>query len=141
MRRGPFLLLLLLLAPAALAGEEDSLQQWQSAVEKIVSGIVLGPFRNDFGPPYIAQRTRSGALNAQVSRFRAKVAMHMVESVETQLYVCPLEHMSGSAVAQVVVEELRAHNFTTASWLDGPNLKCPGRTGYLYVEVPPPRDE
>lgn len=121
---------------------DSELSLWKQAVERIVSGIVLGPFQDTFSPEHVAKRTKESALNAQLNRFRAKVAVQMMESVGTQLFVCPMEHMDTHVVPRVLEQELRAHNFTTAAWIRHPHSPwCPGRDGHLFVEIPEPQKE
>lgn len=123
---------LVLLAFLVAASSEGDVE-WKHAVEEIMASVVLGPLRPDFGPEALRRRTREGAIRAQTNRLRARVAVAMIESAGELVEACLLEHTSPEA-ARALVDELRAHNFTSASWIRD-ERRCHG--GYIRVEVPP----
>jgi hypothetical protein len=135
--KGLVLLAFLVVGVVVASDDPKDSAEWKHAVEEVMASVVLGPLRPDFGPEALRRRTREGAVRAQTNRLRARVAVAMIESTGELVEACLLEHTSPEA-ARALVDELRAHNFTSASWIRD-ERRCHG--GYIRVEVPPPAEK
>lgn len=125
--------LLLLLLALATATEDEQHTKWVRAVEEILSGVMLGPLKEEFTPSYLARRTREASLKAQTNRFRARVATAMAESLEDHVIVCRFDHIGQSAV-DAVIAELRNHTFHSHY-----ETGLCGARGGIYVALPEPK--